>query len=141
MFVSVSQAVTVNADSIVVQIVFKNRSSVPVSIKEGIFGVAVRGLPKKVYDLAEQEFILYNEGQEVDYIGPIVLKEPIAREDFLEFGPGETSSRQVNIRKGFKFRHGRHEYELVHRHLEFNPGTGVFVEKRSEPVKFELHLP
>ena len=139
--VSVSQAVTVNEDAIVVKIVFENRSATPVFIKEGLFGIALRGLLKKVYDLAEPEFFIYKSGQALDYTGPIVLQGPIVRSDFIEFGPGEKSVRQVNVRKGFKFLPGRHEYEIVHRHLELDLATSVFNEKRSEPVKFELDLP
>ena len=71
--IEATQSVTVDTNSIIVTLEYKNTTEHPVLMKEGMFGIAARNRPVKVYDLTEPEYIVSLNGQAIRYSGPISI--------------------------------------------------------------------
>ncbi|MBC3930224.1 hypothetical protein [Undibacterium curvum] len=134
--VQVTQSVEVAENSIIVTIHYENVSNEPILIMEGVWGIAVRGRPKQIYSLAEPEFVVKVDGVQLDYIGPMVKRYAFTKALFVMFQPKEQSTVFLQIADSFRFLSGKHEYEIVHHHLQFNDITDRINVVQSAPVKF-----
>ena len=52
-------------------------------------------------------------GAAVDYIGPMVKRGPLGKEDYMAIKPGATHVNRIDITRSYDFKPGKHNYQLT----------------------------
>lgn len=114
-------------ESISVDVQIRNRSDRPILVEK---------IDPTIGEPLPHEFLITSDGQEVQYIGPMIKRPPYTRDDFRWLKPGEKIERAASIRGLFDFHPGRHEYEVIYLYLTYNEDSGKVAVHKSTPVSF-----
>ena len=138
--IDVTLLIDASAGQVLVRLRFENISDAPVLVKEGLHGFGVVG-KRMIYPagLWANEFVVRSEsGQELIYTGGVFIGAPPTRNMFKEIQPGEIVDLRYHRldEKGYRFLPGRHEYEIIHRHLEYDIKNDKIIAVDSRPTRF-----
>lgn len=104
----VQQQVQVETDKgkVVVKLTVHNGSANPIHVAKPVF--EEDELFGRAFDIKNLD-----TGAPVDYIGPMVKRGPLGKDDYLAVKPGATHVNRIDITRSYDFKPGTHRYQLT----------------------------